>query len=75
MGKKKYTYEQKLEAVLNILDKHMSIMSAAKLLGCGKTTLNQWLRLYQEHGCKGLTVTHRTYTGDFKVNTVKYIKA
>jgi len=73
MAKKKYTFEQKLEAVLNITEKYMSIKSAAKLLGCGETPLNQWLRLYQEHGVEGLRITHRTYTGDFKLNAVEYM--
>lgn len=36
----RYTYEQKLEGVLNITDKHLSIKAAAKLLGCGKTPLS-----------------------------------
>ena len=71
--KKRFTYEQKLEAILNITDKHYSIKAAARRLSCGDTTLTKWLRLYQEHGVEGLMMTRRTYTGDFKLNAVKYM--
>jgi transposase-like protein len=53
MGKNKFTYEQKLEAILNITDNHMSIVASAKLLGCGETPLTHWLRLYQNMALKG----------------------
>ena len=73
MSYRKFTYEQKLEAVLNITDKHMSINAAAKLLGCGHTPLSRWLRLFQEQGAKGLIINRQTYTGDFKLDAVQYM--
>lgn len=69
----KYTYEQKLVSVLNVVEKGMSIYASAKSLGMGASSVRTWVRLYEQFGLKGLSIKHGTYSGDFKVNAVEYM--
>ena len=73
MGKRKYSYEQKLEVVKNVTKKKMSIGAAAKGLGCSHSSATTWVRLYQAHGADGLKIENYSYSGDFKVNAVEYM--
>lgn len=69
----KYSYEQRLEAVLNVVEKHMSINAAGKLLGCGESPVRRWVRLYERFGIEGLVIKNGTYSGKFKVDAVEYM--
>lgn len=69
----KFSYEERLEAVLNIKEKHMSIRAAAKLLGCNYEHLRRWLRRYEEFGVEGLVLKPGTYSGEFKQHVVEYM--
>jgi len=70
---RKYTYEQRLKAVLDVTEKYMSCRAAAKQLGCGKSMVHRWVQLYEQHGAEGLMHKHGTYTGEFKVHVVEYM--
>lgn len=70
----KYTYEQRLKAVLDVIEKYMSCRTAAKQLGCGKSLVHRWVRLYEQHGTEGLIEKHRSYAGEFKVHVVEYMQ-
>jgi transposase len=69
----KYTYEQRLKAVLDITEKHMSCDAVGKLLGCHKELVRRWLKLYEQYGIEGLSLKHGTYAGDFKQHVVEYM--
>lgn len=69
----KFSYEQRLEAVLNIKEKHMSIRKSAKLLGCNFESLRRWLKRYEHFGVEGLVLEARSYSGDFKQHIVEYM--
>ena len=71
----KFTMEQKLEAVLNVLEKQMSRRAAAKLIGTGKSNVNRWVRSYEQFGAPGLLTKERAYDGQFKVSVVEYMRA
>jgi transposase len=69
----KYTYEQRLKAVLDVTEKHMSCKTVGKLLGCGETHVRRWVKRYEQFGVEGLTLKHGTYTGEFKQHVVEYM--
>ena len=69
----KYTYEQRLKAVLDVVEKHMSNEAVGKLLGCGKTLVKRWVDRYEKFGLEGLTLKHGTYSGEFKQHVVEYM--
>jgi len=70
---KKYSYEEKLEAVLNIKEKHMSLRGSASLLGCNHEHLRRWVKRYEHFGVEGIILEKRTYTGEFKHHIVEYM--
>jgi len=69
----KYSYEQKLEAVLNVIDKHMSIHSSAKILGTSKEHVRRWVKRYEMFGTEGLFQKSGTYSGKFKQHVIEFM--
>ncbi|MFZ5352578.1 MAG: IS3 family transposase [Bacillota bacterium] len=69
----KYTYEQRLRAVLDVTEKHMSYRAVTKLSGCAKTHIQRWVKRYEQFGVEGLILKHGTYTGEFKQHVVEYM--
>lgn len=70
----KFSYEEKLEAVLRCLEDGMSTRESAHILGCNRKNVQQWVGLYQYHGTDGLVIKHGTYSSDFKLYVVEYIR-
>jgi transposase len=71
---RKYTYEQRLKAVLDVAERYMSCRAVAKQLGCGKSIVHRWVQQYEQHGVEGLIQKHGTYTGEFKLHVVEYMQ-
>lgn len=69
----KYTYEQRMKAVLDVTEKHMSCRSVGKLLGCGHEHVRRWVKRYEQFGVEGLLLKHGTYSGEFKQHIVEYM--
>ena len=69
----KSTYEQRLKAVLDVIEKHMSYKSAGRLMGFDDETVRGWVKLYEAFGVEGLTLKHGTYSGEFKQHVVEYM--
>lgn len=69
----KYSYEQRMKAVLDVKEKHMSCKAVGKQLGCGMTPVRRWVKRYERFGVEGLTLKHGTYTGEFKIHIVEYM--
>lgn len=69
----KYTYEQKLVSVLNVLERGMSIYESAKSMKIGATSVRTWFRLYEQFGPEGLYKKNAAYSGYFKINAVEYM--
>ena len=73
-GRKMYSNELKLEVVKRYLQGGIGIKSLAEEYHISsKACIQKWLALYQEHGKAGLSTTHGTYSGDFKVSVVEYM--
>jgi len=71
----KFSYEQKLEAVLKVKSDQMSRRGAEKLLGISKTMVNRWVNRYEQLGEEALRETHRKYDGQFKIDVVEYMQS
>lgn len=69
----KYPYEQKLEAILNVLEKHFSLRENAKCLGVKYEQVSNWVKHYERFGSEGLVMKNESYTGEFKQHVVKYM--
>lgn len=71
----KYTYEEKLEAVLRVVNEGMSLHESARILGTGYTDVRTWFHLYEEHGAEALLNGSASYDGEFKIMVVEYMHA
>ncbi|EHR0219579.1 transposase [Clostridium perfringens] len=69
----KYSYEEKLEAVLRVIKDGMSAQTSAKINGTALVVVKRWVAQYEQLGSEGLTMKHGYYDGAFKVNVVKYM--
>lgn len=69
----KYTYEEKLEAVLRVENEGLSPGESARILGCNRSDVRKWLGLYREHGAEALIPGGASYDGEFKIMVVEYM--
>lgn len=53
-------------------NKH-STVSAAKELGISRSVGKRWWKMYSNHGYEGLIMKSGSYSGEFKLNAVKYM--
>ncbi|MGM9937129.1 MAG: helix-turn-helix domain-containing protein [Candidatus Ornithomonoglobus sp.] len=73
MGRKsKFSYEIKLQAVLDYQQGKGSVQSIAKSIGAGKTSIERWIMIYESQGADGLRETHhnRVWSEDIKLAAV-----
>ena len=71
----KYSYEEKLEAVLRVIEGGMSIQRSGRILGTNYAQVQRWVARYQQFGPEGLLLKHGTYDGAFKVSVIEYMHA
>ena len=69
----KYSYEEKLEAVLRVIEEGMSHRASAKVLGVAKSQVQRWVKRYETYGPEGLSLHNGTYTGEFKQYVIEYM--
>ena len=69
----KYSYEEKLEAVLRVVEEGMSVRQSAKILGTAYEHVRRWVKRYEQFGPEGLILKHGTYNGAFKVSVIEYM--
>jgi transposase len=69
----KFTDEQRIKAVMDMTEKHLSHRTVAKMLGCNHEVVRRWLKRYEQFGVEGLILKHGTYTGEFKQHAVEYM--
>lgn len=69
----KYSYEEKLETVLRVIEEGMSQGASAKVLGVAKSQVQRWVKLYETYGPEGLSLHNGTYTGEFKQYVIEYM--
>jgi transposase len=69
----KFTLEQRMKAVIDITEHHMSHTTVARMMGCNHEVVRRWLKRYEQFGVEGLVLKHGTYTGEFKQHVVEYM--
>lgn len=74
MSRKMYSPELKLEIIQRYLNNGESVTLLAREYHIGsRADIRKWISQYRENGISGLSVTHGTYTGEFKISVVEYI--
>lgn len=71
----KYSYEEKLDAVLRVVEDGMSYNASARITGTAKEHVRRWVMRYKQFGPEGLIVKHRSYNGAFKISVIEYMHA
>lgn len=69
----KHTYEDRLKAVLSVLEDGKSFNTVVREKGIAKTMFSLWIALYKEFGSAGLCVKNGYYSRGFKVPVVQYM--
>ena len=69
----KFSTEEKLEAVLRVVDDGMSYRNSARILGCATRNVEKWVYRYRQFGIEGLLMKQGSYTGDFKLSVIQYM--
>lgn len=69
----KFTLKQRLWAVRSVTKGLESCRSMSKKLQCSKSTVQQWLAHYRDHGAMGLSLRNGSYEGSFKVRVIEYM--
>ena len=69
----KYSYEEKLEAVLRVIEEGMSYETSAKVLGTAQSHVQRWVKRYENYGPEVLLLHNGTYTGEFKQHVIQYM--
>ena len=72
-GRKIYSAELKLEIMERYLKGDIGLKKLAQEYHVNYGNIQKWRDAYQEHGVEGLSTTHGTYTGKFKVSVVEYM--
>ena len=62
----KYSYKEKLEAVLKVIEEGMNYKASAKVLGTAKKQVERWVNRYEKYGPEGLLLHDGTYTGEYR---------
>ena len=69
----KFSTEEKLEAVLRVVNDGMSYRNSARILGCATRNVEKWVYRYRQFGFEGLLMKQGSYTGDFKLSVIQYM--
>lgn len=74
MSKKRHNLETKLMIVKYVLGEHHSLWEAADFFGVAYQTIRMWVKHYENEGIKGLSIKNKTYSGEFRVYVVEYMR-
>lgn len=74
MSKKRHNLESKLMIVKYVLEEHHSICEASDFFGVAYQTIRIWVKHYENEGISGLTIKNKTYSGEFRVFVVEYMR-
>ena len=69
----KYSYEEKINAVLRVTEGDMSVKQSANILGTAPEHVRRWVMRYEQFGEDGLLMKRGSYDGSFKVSVIEYM--
>ena len=68
----KYTYEERLKAVLAVVEQQQSPYTVAREMGMSKTTIRRWAAIYEQCGAEGLRSSNNVpYSKEFKESVIQ----
>ena len=74
MSRKRHNLEAKLMIVKYVLEEHHSIWEASDFFGVAYQTIRIWVKHYENEGISGLSIKNKTYSGEFRVYVVEYMR-
>ncbi|MBP3896013.1 MAG: helix-turn-helix domain-containing protein [Mogibacterium sp.] len=69
----KYPYELRLKIALEYFTDHIGGNELADKYGVPRKSAFRWIRLYEQHGARGIYNPSGRYSGEFKVHVVEYM--
>lgn len=69
----KFNLETKKKFIELVESNKHSIGSASKEIGISESVGKRWWKMYNNHGYEGLIMKSGSYSGEFKLNAVKYM--
>lgn len=70
---KKFTKEDKLQAVHRYMDETISYRHLANQLGVDNSALRYWVKLYEYHGDQAFSSPYTNYSSELKLKVIKRI--
>jgi len=70
----KFTTEEKIQIVSRYIKGNESIKKLAKEVGVSTPILSGWIRLYEQSGVEAFNKSYTSYSVEFKLNVLKYMK-
>ena len=74
MSKKRHNLDSKEMIVKYVLEEKHSIWEAADFFGVAYQTIRMWVKHYEKEGKSGLCIKNKTYSGEFKIFVVEYMR-
>lgn len=74
MSEKRHNLESKLMIVRYVLEENHSLWEAANFFGVAYQTIRMWVKHYENEGISGLTIKNKTYSGEFRVYVIEYMR-
>lgn len=74
MSKKRHNLESKQMIVKYVLEEHHSLWEASDFFGVAYKTIRTWVKHYEKEGISGLSINNKTYSGEFKIYVVEYMR-
>ena len=74
MSKKRHNLESKLMIVKYVVEENHSFWEASDFFGVAYQTIRMWVKHYEKEGIKGLSIKNKTYSGEFRVYVVEYMR-
>jgi len=70
----KHTLDERVAAVLSVIEKQRTVNTVAKEYEVTKSTINDWVRKYQADGVEGLKIakTWKRYSSELKIRAVNF---
>ncbi len=68
---KKHTFEDRLLAVQKVLNEHVSVREASKIIGADHMQVKYWVSMYERYGESGLRMRNFSYSGEFKTKVIE----
>ncbi len=70
----KYSYDVRLSAVQDVLERGFSMSEVGRTLGCGHRQVGLWVAMHERYGPSGLSMRHGNYSAEFKLSVLAHMR-